>query len=271
MCFCGYKEEDATHLFLSCWWAQYLWNNMDISFSKDERSHCTRDWLRIVFERKNMMEIKKAMVGVWVIWSNRNAIIHGKDGWCIDQCTHKIHITLEHFTMKNLFRLHTTNTVEQNSTGWINIYCDGAWSNAALEGGCSAVAMSQDCILVRKANFLEVCYSVFEAEVLGILMGLILAKESNWEFVYLHSDCTEAIWAFQNGFSMNIECLEAIREGILILKDNPSWKLCHVYREQNIISDFMAKKSRMDGWPWENNNAIPRVLATVVTHTRRSW
>lgn len=57
---------------------------------------------------------------------------------------------------------------EMSSTDVTEIFCDGAWSKVSTDGGCSAVAKTGDCICFCNAKYLEVCKSIFEAEVNGI-------------------------------------------------------------------------------------------------------
>lgn len=137
-----------------------------------------------------------------------------------------------------------------NAPEGLEIYCDSAWSKAHYDGGCSAVCQKRDCITTCTAKYLEFCNSVLDAEVNGIVLGLKLALANNFARVVLHSDSTEAIWAFQSGVTNVATLLPLIREGSQILKNNLQWSLGHVYRENNISSDMLAKKARMNRWSW---------------------
>lgn len=73
--FCGKVEEDARHLFMECWWAKALWCTINIIFSETESVGRPREWLWTVFETRNLLEIRKFLVGIWAIWTNRNLIL----------------------------------------------------------------------------------------------------------------------------------------------------------------------------------------------------
>lgn len=112
---CGQKGEDATHLFMNCWWARALWNRLDISFTDEERSDEPKGWLWSTFETKNLSDIRKVLVALWAIWSNRNAILHGNSGWCIEQSSYKVFSILEQQKKKGLCGLLLSSVENSNS------------------------------------------------------------------------------------------------------------------------------------------------------------
>lgn len=65
---------------------------------------------------------------------------------------------------------------EESESQRIIIFCDGSWSLSEQNGGCSAVAIQQDCVLECKAGYLNEFKSVLEAEINGIVMGMKIAK-----------------------------------------------------------------------------------------------
>lgn len=258
--FCGYNGEDAKHIFISCWWVQALWRNIEVIFSSEDMLGSPKEWLWNIFERENMLDLRKIMVGIWVIWMNRNLIYHGKQGWCSVQCNYKISSILEQFNKRTLIGLQLSLDSAVDGDGKVDIYCDGSWSHLTQTGGAAAVAMCNECILFCQAKFLELCESALEAEILGVVIGLKLAAQNKCRKVVLHVDSTEAIWALQSGSVEATRIAGILKEGLQLLEDNPNWGLSHVFRENNIVTDFMAKKARMDKWNWEFELAIPRCL-----------
>lgn len=174
--FCGFKNEDIMHLFFSCWWAKVLWNRLGITFPVLEITGYSKEWFWDLFELHNISNVRKIMVTLWAIWTNRNIILHENTGWSLDQCVFKITNTLQQHGKKRLVGYQNTYSAEVYNQYKIVIYCDGAWSYSNKQGGCSVVVMQNDTIIHCSAKFLKVCNSVLEAEVYDLVLGMRLAS-----------------------------------------------------------------------------------------------
>lgn len=112
---------------------------------------------------------------------------------------------------------------------------------------------------------MDLCDSTLEAEIIGVVIGLKLAVQNKFRKVVLQVDSTEAIWALQSGSVEASRTVGILNERFQLLKDIPNWGLCHVFRENNEVTDFMTKRARMDKWNWEVENVIPRCLPRFIS------
>lgn len=76
----------------------------------------------------------------------------------------------------------------------------------------------------------------------------------------LYSDCVEAIRAMHCGSGVLGDFTEEMEAGTKLLRDNPGWRLRHIFREGNGIADLLARFSRAESWSWSNLDAVPRLL-----------
>lgn len=67
--FCGFKVEDAKHLFVNCWWSNYFWVAMGLNdlVWKHTWNWTIADWVWSIITEKDPRIIRLAITGIWVI------------------------------------------------------------------------------------------------------------------------------------------------------------------------------------------------------------
>ncbi|KAL9676551.1 hypothetical protein QQ045_004765 [Rhodiola kirilowii] len=71
-CCCGLKQETSLYLFVDCWWAKEFWRNMGSGEIVQFRAVNILDWVWYHMTEGTLTDLKRMMVGAWVIWYNRN-------------------------------------------------------------------------------------------------------------------------------------------------------------------------------------------------------
>lgn len=132
--------------------------------------------------------------------------------------------------------------------------------NQAKRGGWASVTLSGNSILHGKTGFSDVSSSGFEEELKGMVTALRLAKDKHCLSANFFCDSTDINWRLQSGAGGGPDnLLNILMEATTILRDNPKWNLIHIFREENVVADFLAHKSRIDRWRWESDDAIPMI------------
>ncbi|KAL9675120.1 hypothetical protein QQ045_003321 [Rhodiola kirilowii] len=258
-CFCGLKEETVKHLLLECWWTREFWRKLGVEGMNGTQFNETADWLWCYMKENRSTELKKIMVGIWIVWYNRNLQIHGKQGMNLEWCHYRTLSVLQQFEGKKLAGYNDTDSGAMQADQVV-IYCDGSWSADSRIGGFAAVAVQNDIILACRAKWLIECSTVREAECLALMEGIALAEGGGWSKVYIASDSSEAIWAVQTGNWDMKSVYEEAKKGMELLANHPEWTFSLIFREDNWRADALAKKARRDLWSWEQMEAIPRGL-----------
>lgn len=87
--FCGYKEESIRHLFLECWWAKCLWRGLGITLDYYDIYSNPHNWLWKKISEADTAAVANIILGVYLIWSNINRVIHNQQGWTVEYCNFK--------------------------------------------------------------------------------------------------------------------------------------------------------------------------------------
>lgn len=101
-CLCGHKEETVDQLFIQCWWARAFWNTLKVDTGSEGANMKVSDWLWQIIERGNMSLLRTMMDGTWVLWKNRNTIVHDGKGWLADALKFKVLNYLEMFGKRSM-------------------------------------------------------------------------------------------------------------------------------------------------------------------------
>ncbi|KAK5840808.1 hypothetical protein PVK06_009713 [Gossypium arboreum] len=86
-------------------------------------------------------------------------------------------------------------------------------------------------------------YTVVKVELWGILDGLNLILNRSFEKVVIQTDNIEVVNAIQEGYS-GTSNFALVRRILIILKALNQWKSQHIPREENLITDSLAKSVR---------------------------
>lgn len=129
--------------------------------------------------------------------------------------------------------------------------------------GWASIACKGRSILRCSVDYSTGCESGFEAELRGFVTASQIAKDLGCESAQFLSDCTDVFWALQSGHGGSEGVAATFEEGVTLLRNKPVWKIFHVFRDGNAISDWLAKKTRSDRWSWGCQNAIPMLPFSV--------
>lgn len=124
----------------------------------------------------------------------------------------------------------------------------GSWATVIISG----------CFIHRcLVGTITECDSLLNTELMGLTEDLRLANVMGCISAHFCSDSTDIIWSLNSG-SMNPGCNAMLfEEGVLLLRNHPGWRIYHVLREDNLISDYLTRKARVETWTWNCEMAIP--------------
>lgn len=246
--FCGFKEEDTTHVFFDCWWSKSFWKKLDVLWPDSGAASSTGDRLWHAFRSSNLDALKRIVIGIWVIWWNRNLAVHEKALWSLDHCySNVINLKLQFdtraFVGSGASVVHTNQGIDM-----ISVLCDGSWLSVDKRGGFGCVAWKGKSLVGCSAGVVPVCSSAIATEIQGIVAGLLLAEALNARHAQIMSDSSEAIWALQSGGGVPDDCAQLAMLGLNVFERNPYWRLVLIPREVNGLADFLAKKANSRSW-----------------------
>lgn len=257
---CGYKVETTTHLFLDCWWTRSIWDAIGPALNAPPDSTAVSDWLWSILKEGNMETIRTVLMGVHLIWYNRNLVTHGKRGWNASWCALKVSSMVSQLDRKRLTGFSSVSIgIDLDDSGW-QVFCDGSWSWKERNGGWAAILYCNNVIVECRTGFAGGGIIGLQTELNAIILGLQLAEENGCTSCVVHSDCAEAVWTFQSGHCNDRLNPRVVSLGMNILKMHQGWTLKHILRDQNHLADSLAKRARADGWEWHSKVAIPRCV-----------
>ncbi|KAL9682721.1 hypothetical protein QQ045_014527 [Rhodiola kirilowii] len=112
------------------------------------------------------------MVGVWVIWYNRNLQVHGKTGMRLDWCYCRVRSLLSQFERKALMG-YVQASVSWGGQKALHFFSCG--QSQLVIRGYVVVAIKEDTILSCSVKWSNGCSSAYDAECLALLEGMSLA------------------------------------------------------------------------------------------------
>ncbi|MBA0677857.1 hypothetical protein Goari_019242, partial [Gossypium aridum] len=132
-------------------------------------------------------------------------------------------------------------TVNSDDT-WVYLSTNGAVARDSGYAATGGVARDQDGNWIVGFNrFLGVC-SPFEAEVWGILVGILILFNKGYRRIIIVTDNLEVAQILTD---MDLEDLgiTVLRRTNRILQSERGWMIKHILRNQNLVADRLAKLS----------------------------
>lgn len=203
--------------------------------------------------------LKKILVGVWVLWKNRNSALHVGKCWSIDECVLRVKSYLHTFIYSRIMQPLSLNEPDAVYKDKWTYYCDGSWCKSTFKGGFVAVAAKEDCIFRCKVGWMEHCLSPAEAEMKAVLAAVDLATEMGVQEAEFVSNNVEVVLFLSSdmGGSGNHSLW---LEGLTSLSLNPGWSVRFIFREYNSLADGIANYALRCLWEWHNKDALPRII-----------
>lgn len=162
-CFCGYKTESIEHLFIKCWWSKAFWAKLEVIAAPEDTNENITQWLSFQGLRGGAEYTKKVIVGAWVIWKNRNAVVHRS----VDEAVLMTNSYIQQFKGDIIMQYSSFNEPDVIRRNIWTILSDGAWCKLSGRAGFAAVAMREDQIILCNTGWADNCCSPGEAEMRG--------------------------------------------------------------------------------------------------------
>lgn len=236
-----------------------MWNSIGVTVGDTEWSSNPSEWLWKIFSEGNNYSITNIMLGIYLVWRNRNRVVHGEHWWTIEFCTFIASCLQSQFDLRRLPGIpEEQGSGDEVGEGWA-VFCDGSCLREVRRGGWAAVVRKGDSVMGCTSDFAKACCSVLQAKINGIVAGLQVAARFKCKRAIIFSDCVEAIWAFQRGLGHDTLNPDSLMEGFRLLRANPPWELRYVFRDGNRGADFLATKAAREEWAWNSNDALPLI------------
>lgn len=162
--FCGFKVEDARHIFINCWWYKCLWISLGI---KNKVWHTSDTWtiddtVWYIISYEDSKTLQLIVISFWFIWFCGNSTVHGKQPMYIAGACFKIKHYLNHFESRHMIGLHSQPYCNPTECNGIQFFCDGSWAKNSRIGGWSAIAVDGNAILRCRTCFNLNCDLIFQ-------------------------------------------------------------------------------------------------------------
>lgn len=119
-----------------------------------------------------MDNLKKVVIGIWVLWYNRNKAVHENYLSTVNQCYNKVVNLNVQFGRRAVVGWGGDLRQEVQCTFTNIIFCEGPWLATTNTGGFGAVAWEGKSVEGCTAGSWSNCCNSLEAEIHGIVEGL---------------------------------------------------------------------------------------------------
>ena len=170
--------------------------------------------------QSNAPQLELFFVLSWVIWSNRNKLVHSDSPLSPSQVWQLATCTLEDFKKANSLALtppsHPSSRWETPPQGVFKINVDGATSD---QGNNSSIGVIiRDCndhVVAALSKYLQGRFAADQVEALAVEQGILLAQELQLSSVIVESDALTVIQAINDNITGND--LGHILQGVLLV------------------------------------------------------
>lgn len=135
--FCGFKNEEANHLFFDCWYPRSLWATLCVvNRSWQSADHLNiNDRLWLILAEEDPTVIRIVAMRIWLIWYNRNLATHEKQAMSVNTSSLKVTSTIFQYDLRNMIGY------SQEFASSMIFFIDGAWNWNTNHGGWASVAI----------------------------------------------------------------------------------------------------------------------------------
>ncbi|MBA0638665.1 hypothetical protein Godav_021800 [Gossypium davidsonii] len=181
----------------------------------------------------------------WCIWKNRNLFIFQHISWTASEV-----VKVSSYWGRNYIS-HVGNHINNKQSSplmvnpydsWVFLFTDGAVARDSSYAAIGGVA--RDWVgdwTVGFNRFLGVC-SLFEAEVLAILDGILILLNKGYKRITVMTDNLEVAQTL-NDMDLEDSGITVLRRTLRILHSEGEWMIKHIPRNQNFVADRLAKLS----------------------------
>lgn len=264
---CKKEKESVFHTFYDCKSSKILWDMVFPQLRSIVRPQLSvKNVLIDMAEALKPNDLELFFVLCWLIWSDRNGVVHGREastvefkiGWA-KKWLLEIKSTLNRETFSaGIKSSHPTppSTWVRPVAGRLKLNSDGAVSVGRQKSGGGAVLRDENGALIfASADFVDAPLDVLSIEALGLLNGLKIAEARGFVNFEVELDAINLVNAI-HGNSLNFSPQGAIIEEIrkLVVK----LKIANIHyapRSQNKVAHNIANYAINEGGSffWESN------------------
>ncbi|KAA3488041.1 LINE-type retrotransposon LIb DNA [Gossypium australe] len=230
---CGHDPEDTIHVLRDCWMAKETW--------------------KLVVPLEEQPRIKREFGKIEIF------IFQNIDGSPLESLKHHSagHKTLSHYHKTKGLESRGTNNI--CSDKWVHLSSDGAVARIFGDAAAGGVVRDQDGNwILGYTHYLGSC-SPLEAELWGVLDGVLILLNKGYKKVKIQTDNLEVIRALatKDMIDSGTTLLRRIKR---IMYSEGQWEIKHVPREGNLTADQLAKI----GLSWQTSLRVFEVPPDVV-------
>jgi ribonuclease HI len=294
---CGVECEDNYHAFCRCPLAINLWHVMSEVWELPDPltiPNVGSEWVLHLLHGKTELERLRIMMLLWRIWHVRNEVVHHKPpppaeasrrflcSYVDSLLTIKYYPHDDGVKGKAPADQQAISKVAQNHVaagpsaakerwtrppaGWGKLNVDGSYVEATKEGGAGTILRDEaGSIVFSSCRYIPSCSSPLEAELAACLEGCTLALEWCTTPFIVELDCSHAVRMINNVVEERSEQTFMVKEIHHLLRERLESKVVGIRREQNLVSDALAKMARTDRttavWLRSGPSLIPRLCS----------
>ena len=124
---------------------------------------------------------------------------------------------------------------------------DGSFCEESKLGGAGMIMRNEKGeILFSACRFLETCSSPLEAELAACMEGCALALQTSDKPFIVEMDCAVAVVTIKSSEDDRSQFTYLVREVQRLLAEKVGSKVEEIRRDQNSVSDALAKRGRLE-------------------------
>ncbi|KAF7836853.1 putative disease resistance protein RGA3 [Senna tora] len=174
------------------------------------------------------------------------------------------------FVISNVFSVPFNLKWEPPPLGWLKINTDGSASESLGLAGCGGIIRDNKGLWMGGFHsFIGSCSSL-DAELWGILRGMMLVKKKELKYVILECDSKDAFELIHKAKYSGFTCNRLIGRIVKLSSELTNLKISHVFRGSNICGDWLAKFSLSRRFGVAELTTPPRGLISLIACDRIS-
>ncbi|WCJ29809.1 Retrovirus-related Pol polyprotein from type-1 retrotransposable element R2 [Euphorbia peplus] len=208
-CFCGSVGETLSHILCSCFRAKEIWKLFNPNIRIDKLyTGSIETWLLEVFSIVDAQTFNSFMLTIWMIWFNRNRLVHGVPPFTASDLLNKVRELIDDYncSLEQAPQVLAVNSESFSKRSWsppigesYKLNCDAAIIADKFICSLGMVIRNASGQPMVSACFPNVrCNNVAEAEALAVLYGIKLALDCSLYQLEVETDSSSVVHALQD-------------------------------------------------------------------------
>ncbi|XP_042482204.1 uncharacterized protein LOC122062621 [Macadamia integrifolia] len=267
---CRSSSEDLDHILVHCQYAERVWNIVcewfNIPNRKHESLHALASWWKRKMKIVNLKEVWSIAFAISAenIWKERNGRRfeerQRQQRHVIEMIKNDIRETIPNVktSIKSMNEILCCRRLGLNIlsagikpplevywckplTGWVKLNFDGSSIGNHGNAGAGAIMRDHNGRCLWSCSIYLGIRENYEAELEGLMHGLMKAKQLAIPFLWVESDSAALVMSIHQGKIpwMAMQRWNHLRQFL----GSITWKITHNYREGNSVANFLAKKA----------------------------